>query len=341
MAWVAVTIKDIAKRAGVSVTTVSRALNGYRDIRPETRERILRIAEEMNYRPNAVARSLVMKKSQTIGLIISGLTRSRTGHDLTFNIICGVNDRATEAGYDMVLSTTDPSRQKQVPYMELCRRRQLDGVILMGARTDDPYLKEVLEASVPCVLIDVPLVGEKCSHVTLDNERGARLAVEHLIAGGHREIGMINGHAQAFVSLERLNGYRNALKEAGIEYRPERVFYGDFEESSGREGIRHLLSRFPEMTAVFCSSDTMAIGAIRELKDMGKRVPEDISVMGFDDIELASFITPLLSTVHQPFYEFGSRAVDLLIRLLKGEIGTADVLEPRLKIRGSTAPLCR
>ena len=131
------------------MTTVSRALNGYKDIRPETRERILRIAEEMNYRPNAVARSLVMKKSQTIGLIISELTRSRTGHDLTFNIICGVNDRATAADYDLVLSTTDPSRQEQVPYMELCRRRQLDGVILMGIRTDDPYLKEVVEPPFP------------------------------------------------------------------------------------------------------------------------------------------------------------------------------------------------
>lgn len=333
-----VTIKDIAKRAGVSVTTVSRALNDYKDIRPETRERILRIAEELNYRPNAVARSLVMKKSQTIGLIISELTRSRTGHDLTFNIICGVNDRATEAGYDLVLSTTDPSRQEQVPYMELCRRRQLDGVILMGMRTDDPYLKEVVESSVPCVLIDVPLVGDKCGHVTLDNERGARMAVEHLIAEGHREIGMINGHAQAFVSLERLNGYRNALKEAGIEYRPEKVYFGDFEEASGREGIRHLLSRFPEMTAVFCASDTMAIGAIRELKDLGRRVPEDISVMGFDDIELASFVTPALSTVSQPVYEFGRKAVDLLIRMFDGEIGTAEVLEPKLEIRESTAP---
>ena len=188
------------------------------------------------------------------------------------------------------------------------------------------------------MLIDVPLVGDKCGHVTLDNERGARMAVEHLIAEGHREIGMINGHAQAFVSLERLNGYRNALKEAGIEYRPEKVYFGDFEEASGREGIRHLLSRFPEMTAVFCASDTMAIGAIRELKDLGRRVPEDISVMGFDDIELASFVTPALSTVSQPVYEFGRKAVDLLIRMFDGEIGTAEVLEPKLEIRESTAP---
>ncbi|PTM59186.1 LacI family DNA-binding transcriptional regulator [Desmospora activa] len=334
----AVTIKDIAKAAGVSVTTVSRALNGYRDIHPNTRKRVLKIAQELNYRPSGIARSLVMKRSQTIGLIVSEMTHSRMGHHFLFDVICGVNDQATTLGYDLILATTSPHEQQVVPYMELCHRRQLDGVILLGVRTHDPYLQEVLQSSIPCVLIDVPVSGERCSHVTLDNREGAHQAVAHLIRDGHRHIGFINGHREAFVSEERLQGYRLALKEAGLTGE-ERVFYGDFDEASGSEGARRLLAEHPDLTALFCASDLMAIGAMRELKAMGKKVPQDISVIGFDDIDLAHYVTPALSTVHQPRYQFGTQAVDVIVNLLKGEKEEPVVLAPELLIRESSGSM--
>lgn len=331
----AVTIKDIAKAAGVSVTTVSRALNGYRDIRPDTRKRVIQIAEELNYRPSGIARSLVMKRSQTIGLIVSEMTRSRMGHHFLFDVICGVNDRARALGYDLILATTSSDEQHVVPYMELCHRRHLDGVIMLGVRTNDPYLHEVLQSSIPCVLIDVPVSGKKCSYVTLDNREGARQAVAHLLRDGHRRIGFINGHREAFVSEERLQGYRHAMAEAGLAHE-EWVFHGDFDEASGSEGARRLLQQHPDLTALFCASDLMAIGAMRELKAMGKRMPQDVSVIGFDNIDLAHYVTPTLSTVHQPRYQFGTQAMDVIVNLLNGEEVEPVVLAPEILIRESS-----
>lgn len=220
--------------------------------------------------------------------------------------------------------------------MELCTRRQLDGVLLMGVRTDDRYLQEVLDASVPCMLIDVPLVSKTCGHVMVDNVRGARMAVQHLVDLGHRRIGMINGHQQAYVSFDRLKGYRQALEENGLTFDPDQVFDGNFEEDSGIEGVSRLLSRFPDMTALFCASDMMAVGAIRALHQWGKRVPDDVAVVGYDDIDLVRYIQPPLTTIHQPRYQMGTKASELLIHLLSGGKGETVVLEPQLIVREST-----
>ncbi|WP_124727447.1 LacI family DNA-binding transcriptional regulator [Staphylospora marina] len=329
-----VTIKELAEKAGVSITTVSRALNGYKDINPKTKARILRLAEEMDYQPSGIARSLVTKKSRTLGLIVLDFTRSRRGHHFLFDIIYGVNDRAADLGYDVVLAAGSPHRPQGISYMELCRRRQLDGVILLGAKFQDPYLHEVLEASIPCVLIDIPLTAERCSFVSVDNVKAAKLAVEHLIGLGHRRIGFINGHEDAYVSRLRLQGYRETMREAGLE---EAVFHGNFEEESGTTGIHHLLENHPDLTAVFCASDWMAIGAVNGLKRMNRSIPRDLAVVGFDDIELARYVSPSLTTVHQPRYRFGLEAVNALVRLFEGEKGESVILEPSLMIRESTS----
>jgi LacI family transcriptional regulator len=330
-----ITIKELAKKAGVSITTVSRALNGYKDINPETRKRILQLAEELNYQPSGIARSLVMKKSRTLGLIISDFSRSRRGHHFLFDIICGVNDRASDLGYDVILSATSLHQQREISYMELCRRRQLDGVILLGVRINDPYLREVLDASVPCCLIDIPLTADRCSFVSVDNVEAAKMAVSHLIGLGHRMIGFINGHEEAYVSRQRLQGYREAVSAAGLP--GDAVFFGNFDEESGARGIRSLLESHPDLTAVFCASDWMAIGAVQELKRMGKGVPDDVAVVGFDDIDLAQYVSPTLTTVHQPRYEFGRQAVEALFRLFEGGRGESVMLEPSLAIRESSA----
>lgn len=336
------TIKDVAKAAGVSITTVSRVLNDYTDVNQKTRLKVLKIVEELGYKPNTVARSLVMNRTQTLGLVVNELTRSRNGHHFMFDVLCGINDRAQELGYDLVLYSTSPLMQQKTPYMDFVRQRRVDGVLLMGIRLDDPYTQEVVESSVPSVLIDVPLVSETCSYVTTDNVNGAQLAVEHLLALGHRRIGFVNGHSQAAVSQERMRGYLQALETAGVSRDFSLVHYGDFEQQGGAIGTEQLLRLHPDLTAIFYASDLMALGGLAWLQEQGKRVPDDLAVVGFDDIELAAMMRPSLTTVRQNRYEMGRTAAETLVRMLAdNEKGRGIILPPELVVRDTTnRPLC-
>ncbi|MFC4775833.1 LacI family DNA-binding transcriptional regulator [Paenibacillus sp. GCM10023252] len=332
------TIKDIARAAKVSVTTVSRALNGYSDVNETTRVKIRTIADQLGYSPNMAARSLVSKKTKTLGLLLSNVTRDSSKDNIAFEVLCGMNDRAGELDYDLVLFSTTPQKQKMKSYKTLCEERGVDGVIIMGIRLDDPYLKEIVSSSIPCVLIDIPLEGPNVSYVTSDNTKGAFLAVQHLIDHGHRHIGLINGHAQADVSLLRLEGYRQALKESGLSFDSSIVLDGSFSEGGGEDAARRLLQTHPEVTALFCASDLMALGAMKGVKGLGKRVPEDISIIGFDNIGLTGYCTPALTTVHQDKYGMGHHAAQVLIDMLEGrEVEHHLVLPTELMIRESVA----
>ncbi|MGM0838679.1 MAG: LacI family DNA-binding transcriptional regulator [Bacillota bacterium] len=331
------TIKDIAKVAGVSVTTVSRALNGYSDVSNKTRKRIMDVAKELNYSPNTVARSLVMKKSKTIGLLVSNLNREGVKDNFTFEILCGINQASADSEYDLVLFSTTSTKQTEKTYTQLCRERRVDGVIIQGIRTDDPYLEEVVQSDIPCVLIDIPMESNTVGYVTTDNVAGARNAVKHLIDKGHRNIGMINGHSQADVSIRRLQGYRQALLEHGLEIRMDWVRTGDYIESKAEEVTLELLKEHPEITALFCASDLMALGAIKAIKQLGKRVPEDMAIIGYDDILLASYASPTLSTMRQDKFRLGWEAALLLIGMLEGQANQhAKIIETELIIRESS-----
>ncbi|WP_409273757.1 LacI family DNA-binding transcriptional regulator [Neobacillus sp. SCS-31] len=332
------TIKDIAKTAGVSVTTVSRALNGYSDVSEKTRQRIMDIAKELNYSPNILARGLVMNVSKTIGLLVSGLNRESEKDQIILSILSGVNDSVSEKEYDLILFNTNTSKQREKTYSQLCRERRVDGVIIQGIKTDDPYLKEVVESDIPCVLIDIPVHSENVGYVTTDNVTGARKAVEHLIGLGHEKIAMINGHGQAFVSRKRLEGYMDALKEHGLPVNPDWVCNGRFEEETAFEEARRLLIKHPEITAIFCASDIMALGALKAAKSIGLRVPEDLSVIGYDDIILASYSNPQLTTVSQNFFQLGYQAAHLLVNMLEGKSEPQIVtMSTKLVIRESAA----
>lgn len=335
-----ITIKDIAKAAGVSITTVSRALNGYSDVNEATRRKIFEIAEAMGYTPNMAARSLIVKRTKTLGLLISGITRTSVKDSIAFEILCGMNDRAGELNYDLVLFNTDTQKQKMKSYKSLCLERGVDGVMIMGIRLDDPYLEEVVQSAIPCVLIDIPLTGEGVSSVNSDSVNGACLAVQHLIRNGHRHIGLINGHAQAFVSNRRLEGYRKALDEHDIPFREAYVEDGNFTESGGAEAAVRLLSRNPDITALFCASDLMAIGAIQAIRNMGKSVPEHYSVVGYDNIGMSDYLSPPLTTVNQDRYRMGYQAAQMLIDMLEGRKVTPQVTLPaELIVRGSVRAL--
>ncbi|MCM3542568.1 LacI family DNA-binding transcriptional regulator [Priestia megaterium] len=332
------TIKDIARVAGVSVTTVSRALNGYSDVNEKTRQKIAAVARELDYSPNTLARGLVMQKSKTIGLLVSGISRESVKDNFTFEVLCGVNERASTLGYDLILFNTNTMMQREKTYTQLCRERRVDGAIIQGIKKEDPYLKEVVESDIPCVLVDIPVHSNSVGYVTTDNALGAKKAVEHLASLGHKHIGMINGHEDAFVSQERLNGYREALKECGLSFRSEWVVSGNFEEKKAEKATRELINRHKEVTAIFCASDLMALGALKACKELGLHVPKEMSIVGYDNIVLASYSSPNLTTVGQAVYEIGYEAADLLIEMLEGkETNMKRYLDTKLIIRESTA----
>lgn len=331
------TIKDIARVAGVSVTTVSRALNGYSDVNEKTRQKIAAVARELNYSPNTLARGLVMQKSKTIGLLVSGISRESVKDNFTFEVLCGVNERASTLGYDLILFNTNTMMQREKTYTQLCRERRVDGAIIQGIKKEDPYLKEVVESDIPCVLVDIPVHSNSVGYVTTDNALGAKKAVEHLASLGHKHIGMINGHEDAFVSQERLNGYREALKECGLSFRSEWVVSGNFEEKKAEKAVRELINRHKELTAIFCASDLMALGALKACKELGLHVPKEMSIVGYDNIVLASYSSPNLTTVGQEVYQIGYEAADLLIEMLEGkETNMKRYLDTKLIIREST-----
>ncbi len=335
------TIKDIAKKAGVSVTTVSRALNGYDDVNEETRKKIKQVAAELSYSPNAVARSLVSRKTRTIGLIISDINRAGAKDAFAYEVLCGINDRAGELNYDLLLFSTSPSKQVEKSYASLCKERNVEGAILSGLRLDDPYLHEVIEQnSFPCVLIDIPRIAANVAHVTSDSKIGASMAVRHLLENGHRRIAMINGHNQASVSRDRYSGYKEALEQFGLSADAGLAYDGGFSEDGGAEAMYQILIRNPDVTAVFCASDLMALGALRTLEKMGLKVPEDMSVIGFDDITIASYCSPKLTTIRQDKYELGYQAAQLLIDMLEERTDNRKImLSNQLIVRESTRRL--
>jgi LacI family transcriptional regulator len=334
------TIKDLAKAAGVSITTVSRALNGYSDVSEKTRSRIKKLANELAYRPNAQAQSLVLKKTKTIGVIMSEIKRSHGKDSLSFEVLCGINDRASELNYDLILFSTNPNKQFQKTYSDLCRERRVDGAILQGLKINDVYLKEVVNQSLfPCVLIDIPRSGDWVGHVTSDNIHGAWEAMRHLIGLGHRRIAMINGYNEADVSHQRLSGYMLALQEAGIPYDSALVLDGRFTEEGGAAAMNEIMEMHPDVTAVFCASDLMALGAMQAAERAGRIIPESISIVGYDDISLASYCVPKLTTVHQEKYELGYQAAQLLIDMLEGrQVRHKVMLNSELIVRESTGP---
>ncbi len=334
------TLKDIAEQAGVSVTAVSRALSGYPDISEETRSRILRIACELNYQPNIAARTLVTQKSGVMGLFVLGREKGEGfSHPFSGQVINGFLDELTEEGYDMmVFKANRPPDSTNSSYLDLCRRRMVEGAFLMGLRTDDPWLADLTTSTIPIVTIDMPLAGDMTFSVGCDNLSAVHSAIRHLADLGHRRIGIVNGYKQASVSLERLQGYRNALDDLEIPFDPSLVAEADFTAKGGKKAFLSMIDRSPDMTAVFAASDLMAMGVLEGARERGLTVPDDLSVVGFDNIDMAAMSSPPLTTLDQPRYELGQTAADMLISACNGETPPSRVLlKANLIVRSSTA----
>ena len=309
-------IRDVAKAAGVSITTVSKALNGYGDVSNKTREKIEAIAKELNYEPDLNARALGGRYNVTIALLLSGLEKSDEG-GFTFGIISGVYHSTSESGVEFILLTTSYASQCEKSYIQLCRQKNVDGAVVIGIRTDDPYYQEVVQSQIPCVLIDVAIEGKNIVTVSTDNEKAACEAVSFLIGAGHKNIAMLNGSVVAEVSKYRFAGYASALEQAEILLNLDYVAYADFSEALAYEKTLGLMQENEEISAIFCASDIMALGAIRAVKELGKKIPDDISVIGFDDIPTAKYISGGLTTVRQDPFQLGKKAGEIVFKMIR------------------------
>ena len=328
------TIYDVARLAGVSTATVSRALNGTGQIAPATRAMIDDAVAQLGYHPNTAARSLVTRSTQTIALLLPDIT-----NPFYAALVSGIQERALETGHTMLLCTTEGDPEREEQYLSLLRAKQVDGVLVDGLVLPPDRITRFVREGLPIVCLDRDIDSTLVPLVQVDNRLGARLATEHLLELGHERIGHIAGTPDLGISDERIEGYRDALRAAGIAVDPELIAVGSFTEEGGYEAARVLSDKW-DLTALFAANDLSAIGALSALVQSGRRVPEEVSVVGFDDLRLSRFTNPPLTTVHQPAGEIARHAAELLLELASGRPveRMRYFLEPGLVVRSSTAP---
>ena len=327
-----VSIKDIARAAGVSPSTVSRALHDHPRISQETKARIRQLAQELGYTPSLPARSLVTRHTATIGMVIT------TASDpFLARLVQGVEETAEENGYSVFLSSSYRNADRELEVVRSFHERRASGIIITGSQIDDGYLELSDLFSLPIVLINCRTYPFS---VYTDKLSGARQAVEHLVHLGHRRIAFIGGRPSPRCRLERFHGYRQVLEEQDIPLNDSLLFEGEGTLASGIKAAGQMLAMSRPPTACFCFNDLTAIGVIRRLQQTAVKVPRDYSVLGFDDLEIAAYYCPPLTTVHQPTYRLGQGAINMLLKLIQGESGPQpEDLPADLVIRESTGPV--
>jgi DNA-binding LacI/PurR family transcriptional regulator len=325
--------------AGVSRTTVSFVLNDVPGMRisEETRQRVLEAAKALNYHPNVNARRMVSGKTQTLGLILRQTPDQVFSDQFLPQVLNGFSQACAAQGYHLLFEIIPPDSQGET-YLRLIHERHVDGIALSGPRVDDQELLRVPATHTPVVLMG-QLPGSSLPFVDVNNVSGASLATRHLIEHGYRRIGMITNAPPAYTaSADRLSGYRQALEASGLTFDPALVRYGDFTWRGGEATMGELLSLPLPPEAVFVASDTVALGALQTIRRSGLRVPEDIALVAFDDVPMAEFIDPPLTTIHLPAFGLGWGAADLLIRLILAEEPVRNpqvVLDTELIVRSS------
>ncbi|MGL5758633.1 substrate-binding domain-containing protein [Plesiomonas sp.] len=329
------TMKDVARLAGVSTSTVSHVINDSRFVSDEIRTRIMSAVETLNYSPSALARSLKVNQTHTIGMLVT-----TSNNPFFAEVVRGVEQSCYERGYQLVLCNTAGDPQRMSHSIDTLLQKRVDGILMMCSESHADISSLFRKhPQIPLVMMDWGPLGGQADLIRDNSEYGGYLATRHLLVQGHRRIAIITGPLDKQPSQGRLQGYLRALREAGITPTPSYQVEGDFDFSGGLCGMTHLLSCNPRPTAVFCGNDVMAVGAYQVLHYAGLQVPEDISVMGYDDIELARYLSPPLTTVHQPKEDLGQLAVDTLLARLhdRNRDPAVIMLEPSLVRRASVA----
>jgi DNA-binding LacI/PurR family transcriptional regulator len=334
-----ITAKDVAAQAGVSRTTVSYVLNNVEaaNISEETRQRVLAVAEELGYVPDAAAQALASGRTQTIGLILPTSQPHPQASPAHYRIIEGLLEITQQFGVRLLIDTVRETQNTHT-YVNLARNKRIDGLIVSDLRVDDEALSQLVNDTFPVVLLG-RLPGIRVSSVEFDNRSGARTAVDHLIAQGHTRIGLIAHAPSSFTgAIERISGYRDSLAAHGIGFDETLVHYGHYSAESGFAAVESLLESGPAPSALFATSDEVALGVLAALQKRGVSVPNDVAVVGFDDNPLARFTIPALTTVRLPFEEMGRLAGKMLLDLVlhKAKPGRQVLLETNLIVRESS-----
>ncbi len=325
-------IAEVARLSGVSVATVSRVLNSNQHVSPETRKKVLESIDKLNYVPNQLAAKMRKQRSGFVVVVVPDI-----GNPFFSRIITAIEETAKDFDYTVFVSDTQNSVEKERMIMKYLRQREIDGAIFLTARTEASAFTEISH-NMPLVLACETLPGLPLPQVAIDNFRAGYDATTYLLGLGHRKIVHIKGFEGMKLSHDRARGYEMAMESSGIQ--PHMV-KGDFTGSSGRAAAREIIERFPDATAVFAASDEMAMGAISEFYRLGRRVPQDMSVLGFDDISLGELFIPSLSTVRQPQSDIGTMAATLLMQHFRGELPKPEIttLSHAVIHRESTGPV--
>ena len=334
-----VNIYMIAEKAGVSKSTVSRVLNNKNDVSEKTREKVLKVIESMNYKPNSSAKGLVTKKTKTVGLVVSEIS-----NPFFSMFVKGAEDKAMEKDYNIMLANSNWVVEEELKCIRMLEESRVDGILMIsggGKELLNDYLNNLSSKEFPIVVVDRKINNEILTKINVDNIDGAYKGTKHLIELGHKNIAFVKGDnvAASYASIDRVAGYKKALNEAGIQN--EIIVPGYFDRESAYEATLSILKEHKEVTAIFYASDLMAAGGLQAIKKLNLRIPQDISVMGFDDIDLASLVDPPLTTLKQPRHEMGYLGMEKLINILEKKDKTSNsddiIFETELIKRESTS----
>lgn len=336
---VAVTIRDIARASGVSRTTVSRVLNNSGYVKEETREKVESAISELNYTPNAIARSLSTSKTNTIGVVIPEINNPFFGQ-----IVKGISQEADKAGLNIILFNTDNKETKELKSLQLLKEQRIQGILITPSYTDKEvsrkFLKTVDKSGIPVVILDGFVKYDEFNGVFIDHENGAFNATRSLIENGHKKIAIINGKMNTRPARERYDGYLKALKKFNIEYKEEYDFSGEYSWEQAYEKTKEILTMDDPPTAVFVTSNMMMLGSMKAINELGKKTPDDIAVIGFDNVDSLNIIGMNISYVYGPSFEMGIKGMKILNQILFERQHSIqrmnnEVLMPQVKLKGS------
>lgn len=302
-------MRDVAERAGVSVTTVSHVINVTRVVSTEARQRVLAAMDELGYQPNALARSLRRKETYSLGVIVPD-----SADPFFAEVVRGIEDTSFQRGYTITLCNSDSDLDKELLYTNALTEKQVDGILFLAAGgKSTEHIQTLYKRRMPLVVVDRHTENIALDSVQIDNAWGGWAATHHLVGLGHRRIGCITGPSDLTLSAERVTGYRRALQEGQLAVDESLIVKGDFQYESGYQAARYFLTMVDPPTAIFACNDLMAVGLVSAAQALGYQIPHDLAVVGFDDIRLASFINPPLTTIAQPKYEIGRMATSMLL----------------------------
>ena len=333
-----ITSQDVAREAGVSRQTVSRAINDRTEISPETRSRILAIVERMGYRPSSIARGLATQRTRTIGLVIPDVA-----NPFFSEVARGAEQTAYAEGYTVFLCNTDENPDRELAILNLLEEQRVDGVVLCSSRLDEETLQTTVARHPTVVLVNRLLKGSEVGTVLLEDKLGAQILTQHLINTGHKAIGFMSGPAASTSGLKRAEGYFAALAAAALPHNSGWIQPCAPTVDGGHEATTILLNQHPELTAIVGYNDLVAIGAVQACTDLGRVVPDSLAITGFDDIPLAALVTPPLTTCRVPRYEVGAQAMRLLLDRVNGCTDECEAifLPPTLVVRASAPQVQR